>query len=158
MKKISVITTLVVSLIIISGFVAAAEYRVEGPAWVFDSGLTFSEAKDNLEFAIEGRGLVISYISHASDMLNRTAEAVGVTTPVYGNAEILLFCKSDLSHTMVANNPHNLVLCPYAISVYTLTGAEDNALLAIREPYPDDETIQPITELLIEIIDEAIAF
>jgi hypothetical protein len=138
--------------------VHAAEYKEIGPAWVFQSDLTFEDAKDNLVFAIEGRGLVISYISHASDMLNRTAEAVGVTEPVYGDAEIILFCKSDLSHTMVASNPHNIVLCPYSISVYTLPGEEEAAYLSIPAPYQGDPTIAPITELLIEIIEESIEF
>jgi hypothetical protein len=91
-------------------------------------------------------------------MLNRTAEAVGVTEPVYGDAEIILFCKSDLSHTMVASNPHNIVLCPYSISVYTLPGEEEAAYLSIPAPYQGDPTIAPITELLIEIIEESIEF
>ena len=135
---------------------AEALYRSEGPSWVFSTESDFTNTRDNLVFAIEARGLVISYISHASAMLERTAEAVGVTTPVYQDAEILLFCKSDLSHALVTANPHNITLCPYGISVYTLTEQPSLSFIAIQKPYTAEPATGPITELLLDIIAEAL--
>jgi hypothetical protein len=135
---------------------AEALYRQEGPSWVFSTDSDFSSTRDNLVFAIESRGLVISYISHAGAMLERTAQAVGVTTPVYQDAEILLFCKADLSHALAAANPHNITLCPYAIAVYSLTGQADQTFIAIQQPFTAEPATAPITELLMGIINEAL--
>jgi uncharacterized protein (DUF302 family) len=132
----------------------AAEYFESGPSWVFETEQTFDDAKDNLVFAIESRGLVISYVSHASEMLSRTAEAVGSEFPVYGDAEILLFCKADLSHQLVKANPHNITLCPYSIAVYTLVGEPDSAYLAMSKPFNANVVTAPITEMIIDIIEE----
>lgn len=140
--------------VFLSAFAFAADYSEVGPSWVFETDQSFANAKDNLVFAIEARGLVISYVSHASDMLNRTAAAVGATEPVYQDAEILLFCKADLSHALVAENPHYLTLCPYAISVYTLTDEPDSAYLAIKKPYGEEPLVAPITQLLLDLIAE----
>lgn len=135
---------------------ADALHRTEGPSWVYSTDSDFNDTRDNLVFAIESRGLVISYVSHASDMLERTAEAVGVTTPVYQDAEILLFCKADLSHALVAANPHNITLCPYGIAVYSLTDEPGQSFIAIQKPYSEEPALQPITELLVGIIEEAL--
>lgn len=145
-------------LLMLSTPAISLETTIEGSAVVAESQLSFAEARDNLVFAIEGRGLVLSYVSHASDMLSRTAEAVGVSESVYDQAEVLLFCKSDLSHALVAANPHDLVLCPYAIAVYTLAEKPDQAYFAFRNPEGTGEFYQPVTELLLELIEEAINF
>lgn len=136
----------------------AQESQSIGSAIVTTTDKSFKDARESLVFAIEGRGLVISYVSHASDMLSRTAEAVGVSDPVYDQAEILLFCKADLSHTLVAENPHDLVLCPYGIAVYTLAGNPDQAFYSYRNPVGTSDAYQPVVELLNSIIEEALWF
>ena len=117
---------------------------------------SFDDAKDDLLMAIEGHGLVVSYTSHAQEMLDRTAEVAGVTTPVYDRAEIILFCKADLSHKLVAANPHNIVLCPYAIAIYTLHQKPETVYLSFREPEASEATTKPIRQLLVDIIEEVI--
>ena len=117
---------------------------------------SFDDAKDDLLIAIEGRGLVVSYTSHAQEMLDRTADVAGVTTPVYDRAEIILFCKADLSHKLVTANPHNIVLCPYAIAIYTLHEKPETVYLSFREPQASEATTEPIQQLLVDIIEEVI--
>ena len=146
---------LVVSFMLVMS-AGAGEPEHNGPAVVYSTDGDFLWVKQDLIAAIENRGMVISYISHAQSMLQRTASAVGDTQPVYDDAEIVLFCKSDLSHHLVAANPHNIVLCPYAIAVYTLAGKPDRVYLSFREPYEGDASYQPITKLLSNIINEVI--
>jgi len=140
---------------VVSAGAAVAPDKI-GPAWVWSVEGDYEDVRDDLVNAIEGRGLVISYVSHAQSMLSRTAQAVGMPEPVYAHAEILLFCKADLSHKLVAANPHNIVLCPYAIAVYELAGAEHEIYLAIRAP--DDQVVayRPVVALLTDIISEVV--
>jgi len=128
-----------------------------GPAWVWTVKGDYEEVREDLVEAIEGRGLVISYVSHAQSMLSRTAQVVGATEPVYRHAEILLFCKADLSHRLVAANPHNIVLCPYAIAVYDLAGdGQDEVFLSIRTPQGAPAAYRPVVDLLTAIISEVV--
>ncbi len=133
-----------------------ARYKEIGPARVYQVQTDFETARDNLKDAIEGRGMVISYVSHAQAMLDRTAPVVGKQHSVYGKAEILLFCKANLSHRLVEANPHNIVLCPYAIAVYTLRAQPGVVYYAYRKPYLAEPAFRPIVKLLDELIAEAI--
>ncbi len=143
---------------IFSSPVNAVEPAGSGSALVFSTEGEFEFVKLDLVNAIKSRGMVISYVSHASDMLSRTKEASGVGVTVYDDAEILLFCKSDLSHRLVAANPHNIVMCPYAISIYTLHGQEDRVYLSIRKPFVVDASYGPVHKLLLDIIHETLDF
>ncbi len=149
-------TFLMVCAVLAGGAAGAAGPEKHGPALVWTAEGPFEDVKDDLVAAIEGRGLVISYVSHASKMLDRTAAAVEGARKVYDQAEILLFCKADLSHRLVEANPHNIVLCPYAIAVYTLTDQPNVVHLAMREPYTAEPAHEPIAKLLEEIIEEAV--
>ena len=107
---------------------------VSGAAHVYSTKGNYQDVKFDLVDAIEARGLVISYTAYAANMLARTSDAVGASTKAYDNAEILLFCKADLTYKLTIANPHNLVLCPYSISIYTLVHAPDTIYLSIRRP------------------------
>ncbi len=139
---------------------AAGQFPIPSYANVFSTEAEFQDAKDDLLEAIEENGLVISYTSHAKTMLANTAEVSGVTEAVYKDAEILLFCKADLSHKLVAGNPHNIVLCPYSIAIYVLTAEPERVYLSYRKVATSDEDVikltKPIEELLIKIIEEVI--
>ena len=125
-------------------------------ASVYSTEGKFSDAKEDLLASIEGYGLVVSYTSHAKTMLENTAAVAGVTTPVYDDAEIILFCKADLSHALVAENPHNIVLCPYAIAIYVLHSEPERVYLSFREPEASVAATKPIRELLVKIIEDVI--
>ena len=100
-------------------------YRVKG---------SFEDARDAVVAAIENRGLVINYTSHMADMLARTGADLGATRRVYDKAEIIEFCSAKLSRQMMEADPHNIVLCPFAVSVYVLPGEKDAAWVAYRRP------------------------
>ena len=140
---------------------AAAEaepvtHQVSGGAWVYQTTGDYHDVRANLVEAIQARGIVISYTAHAASMLQRTAEAVGAMRQAYDNADILLFCKADLTYELTIENPHNLALCPYSISVYTLAKDFNTVYLGIRSPELQVPEYRPIHELLVEIIEETL--
>lgn len=127
-----------------------------GQALVWSKEGVFPEVKGTLLDTITSRGLVLSYVSHAQAMLDRTAAATGATTRIYDHAEIFLFCKAGLSQKLVAANPHNIVLCPYSISLYSLVKEPGKVYLAIPATYASDPQYADIKELLTGIISEVV--
>ena len=114
----------------------------------------YEEVRDDLKDAIESRGMVISYISHAKAMLDRTGKDIGYPDTVYPHgAEIFLFCKADTSQKLVRVNPHHVVLCPYAIAVYDVAGEPGRVYLSYRVAPEDTPEYQPVERLLREIIE-----
>ena len=134
----------------------ALKPRVEGATWVFTTEGEYNDVRADLIDAIEARGIVISYMAHAASMFQRTAEAVGAVGQVYDHADILLFCKADLSYQLTVANPHNLTFCPYSIAVYTLTSEWDKVYLSIRAPVDGVPEYIPVHEMLVSIIDEVV--
>lgn len=108
--------------------------------------------------AIEDRGMVVSYTAHLASMLQRTAAATGAIKQVYDNAQSLLFCKADLTYELTARNPHNITLCPYQISIYTLTDEPGSVFLAIRAPELSEPDYAAIHQLLEQVIADTIAW
>lgn len=136
--------------------------RIEmGPMVVYSMQGSFDEAKDALNDSIANQGLVLSNELHASDMLNRTAPDLGITENVYIQASTFEFCSSLLSHTLVAKNPANMMVCPYAIGLYVLTKDPATIHMAYRNPQGtpgSKETTVKIRNLLETIISEALDF
>jgi len=132
--------------------------EVIGPSWVYSTDGLYHDVKDDLVAAIESRGIVIAYQAHAASMLRRTAEAVGATSQVYDNAQILLFCKADLTYELTAENPHNLTLCPYSISIYTLSQDPQTVYLAIPAPDYQVPAYAAIHQLLESIVAETLSW
>jgi uncharacterized protein (DUF302 family) len=137
-------------------FAQAEQPKKIGPAFVYQSKMDFEDAKLNLADAIEAEGMVISFTSHAQKMLERTAESIKGKGNIYDNAEIIQFCKADLSHKLVSANPHNLVLCPYSIAIYSLKTNPKLVYFSYREPYLDEPVAKSIQTLLDRLILEAI--
>jgi uncharacterized protein (DUF302 family) len=107
---------------------AAEAYTV-----LFKTQGTFQEVRDNLQMAIEGKGLKITHSNMIADMLDRTGKDIGETRQVYGNAEQFEFCSATLSRSMMEADPHAIVMCPYSVVVYTIPN--DKAVyLAYRKP------------------------
>ncbi|MDH5572161.1 MAG: DUF302 domain-containing protein [Gammaproteobacteria bacterium] len=99
-------------------------------------GTTFSAVREDLELAITDRGMVVNNVSHIGNMLARTREAVGSGKQIFAQAEALEFCSSVISRNMMEANPHNIVFCPYIISVYTLPDQPERVYIAYRRPLP----------------------
>ncbi|MBS1145340.1 MAG: hypothetical protein H6R14_2746 [Proteobacteria bacterium] len=94
----------------------------------------FADTRDAIVLAIENRGLVVNYTSHIADMLDRTGADIGASRRIFDQAEIIEFCSAGLSRKMMELDPHNIVLCPFAISVYTLPGEKNTTWVAYRQP------------------------
>ena len=94
----------------------------------------FADTRDSIVMAIENRGLVVNYTSHIADMLARTGADIGARRKVFEQAEIIEFCSASLSRRMMEADPHNIVLCPFAISVYSLPGEPGKVWIAYRRP------------------------
>lgn len=113
----------------------------------------FADTLEAVVMAIENRGLVINYTSHIGEMLARTGADLGASKQIFGKAEIIEFCSARLSRQMMEADPHNIVLCPFAISIYTLPGETGTTWVAYRKPPPAVAGI--VEPLLAEIAGEA---
>ena len=137
---------------------APLQFREEGPAWIYPTAGTYQDIRADLVDAIESRGLVVSYVAYTANMLQRTADAVGAMGRVYDHGETLLFCSAELTHKLLAANPHHMPLCPYSISVYTLTSEPGMVYLAIPAPVKGVPAYEAIHELLEGIVHETVAW
>jgi len=118
----------------------------------------FADVSANVRSAIIGKGINISNILHASDMLNRTGRDFGYQDNVYVDAETYEFCSAGLSHKLARINPDNIVMCPFTISVYVVSNEPGFVRLSYRVPTgkPGTEAIvEEIAALIQSIIEEA---
>ena len=99
----------------------AAVSADEVTTYPFDG--TFEDAAFAVENAIIGQGLVIDYVSHVGDMLNRTGADVGSDVMIFEAADIFLFCSAVLSRKAMEADPMNIAHCPYGIFVTGREGA-----------------------------------
>lgn len=116
---------------------------------------------DDIKSAISDRGIKINNISHIGNMLIRTADAVGATKVVYARAEAIEFCSSTVSRKTMEADIHNIVFCPYIISVYSLPGEKETTYVSYRIPTPvgtpeSQASIKAVEVLLEEIITAAV--
>jgi len=124
---------------------AAAEEPVIVP---FDG--SFDDATFAVESAIVDKGLVIDYVSHVGDMLNRTGSDVGSDKVIFSEADIFVFCSAVLSREVMEADPMNLAHCPYGIFV---AERDDEVIIGYRS-YPNGE-MQKVQSLLKEIVADA---
>jgi len=118
--------------------------------YTFDG--TFDDATFAVESAIIDRGLVVDYVSHTGEMLNRTGPDVGSTVKIFDSADIFLFCSAVLSRKMMEINPLNIAHCPYSIFVFDRDG---KVTIGYRN-MPEGE-MQEVQALLDSIAREAVA-
>jgi uncharacterized protein (DUF302 family) len=112
---------------------------------------SFEDAAFAVESAIIGRGLVIDYVSHTGEMLNRTASDVGSTVELFRAADIFLFCSAQLSRHVMEADPMNIAHCPYGIFVAERNG---NVMVGYRS-YPEGP-MKDVEALLGDIVSEAL--
>ncbi len=94
----------------------------------------FEDVRDDLKLAIQNRGLVIDHTSHIHNMLERTGKDLGLTTKVFKDADAYSFCSATVSRATMEADPHNIVFCPYAISVYVTEKEPAKVYVAFRRP------------------------
>lgn len=112
---------------------------------------SFGDAAFAVENAIIGRGLVIDYVSHTGEMLNRTGADVGSTKELFVEADIFLFCSAQVSRSVMEADPMNIAHCPYGIFVADQRG---EVMIGYRT-YPEGD-MQEVQTLLEEIVQEAL--
>ncbi|RUA20212.1 MAG: hypothetical protein DSZ16_03240 [Candidatus Thioglobus sp.] len=114
--------------------------------------IDFEDVNDQLLQEITGRGMVISYTSHADVMLQRTSKQIDPQYQTYNNALIHLFCSAKLSHPMTKETPHMLAGCPFAIAIYQTTDQPNSVFISYRRTQLKE--YQPIIKLMSDIIKE----
>jgi len=141
-------------LILLFAFVLATTQAVADD-WLVRQKVagSFEDARDAVVTAIENRGLVINYVSHIADMLQRTGADIGASRQIFAQAEIIEFCSAKLSRQMMEADPHNIVLCPFGISIYTLPNEPGIAWVSYRKPQGSAAKI--VGPLFREIVAEA---
>ena len=112
---------------------------------------SFDDATFAVESAIVGQGLVIDYVSHVGDMLNRTGADVGSDKQIFAAADIFIFCSAKLSREVMEADPMNIGFCPYGIFV----AEDDNGVTVGYRSYPEGP-MQKVQTLLSEIVEEAV--
>ncbi|MEJ2116135.1 MAG: DUF302 domain-containing protein [Gammaproteobacteria bacterium] len=128
---------------------------------MIESNEDYEYTVENLTNAIIARGMVISNTVNLSDMLDRTSKDLGVEKPIYQYAKTIEFCSAQLSHKLSQVDPRNLVVCPFAISVYSTYEKPEDVYIAYRnyELVGDSENlISEIYKMLKEIVLEATEF
>ncbi|MCX7566132.1 DUF302 domain-containing protein [Sulfitobacter sp. F26169L] len=141
-------STFLAGLVLALSFGAA---RADNTSTVYDFDGSFDDATFSVESAIVGKGLVIDYVSHTGDMLNRTGADVGSTEPLFEAADIFVFCSAVLSRKVMEINPMNIAHCPYGIFVAERQG---RVMIGYRN-YPEGP-MQEVQALLDDIAREAV--
>jgi len=129
---------------------AFADGHGAGEATTYDFDGSFEDATFAVESAIVGPGLVIDYVSHTGEMLNRTGADVGSDVKIFEAADIFLFCSAVLSRKVMEANPMNIAHCPYGIFV---AEREGKVMVGYRN-YPEGE-MQEVQALLDQLAREA---
>ncbi|MDZ7593116.1 MAG: DUF302 domain-containing protein [Thiobacillus sp.] len=136
-----------------------AAQAAESYTALFKAQGSYQDIRDNLQMAIEGKGLKITNTNHIADMLERTGKDIGETRKVYENAEQFEFCSATVSRHMMEADPHSIVMCPYSVVVYSLPN-DKTVYLAYRKPAATKNPAlkKPLAELeklLTDIIKDA---
>lgn len=140
-------------LLLSVAFLSAATVATAESAIFYSTDESFDDVSFSVESAILDQGLVIDNVSHVGEMLNRTGEDVGSTTPLYDAADVYSFCSATVSRTVMEAHPMNIVYCPYGIFVAQLSGS-DSVIVGFQE-YPDGEMKQ-VQALLDGIVKTAL--
>ena len=137
---------LIAACLAMTATTAAADDSV---VYTFDG--SFDDAAFSVESAIIAKGLVIDYVSHTGEMLNRTAADVGSETTLFTEADIFVFCSASLSREVMEADPMNIAFCPYGVFV---AEREGDVTIGYRT-YPEGE-MQKVQSLLDEIVQDAL--
>lgn len=134
------------SVVCLVGSVASAQ-----DATTYPFAGSFDDATFAVENAIIGQGLVIDYVSHVGEMLNRTGADVGSDVVIFDAADVFLFCSAQLSREVMEADFMNIAHCPYGIFV----ADRDGEVFIGHRNYPEG-AMQAVQGLLTEIIQDAI--
>lgn len=126
--------------------------QADGTSTTYEYNGSFKDAAFSVESAIVGKGLVIDYVSHTGEMLNRTGADVGSKVKLFDEADIFVFCSAVVSRKVMEIDPMNIAHCPYGIFV---AEREGKVTVGYRN-YPEG-AMQQVQMLLDEIVKEAVS-
>ena len=110
------------------------------PIVAYSKKAKFEDVRDDLKAAIEGKGLVIDYVSFVNRMLERTGKDVGSARKLYADAQSFVFCSAALSRKTMEADAANAALCPYTIMAYATAQDPGTVHVAFRRPWRPDGT------------------
>lgn len=144
-------------LLLLSGSALAADKANV----VYTSNDDFETVKSAITDAIAGKGLVINNVSHIGEMLARTGKDLGKSKPIFLNAESFEFCSASVSRLTMEADPHNIIYCPYIISVYVLPQEPKKTYVAFRKPDSvgspaSKAALKEVEKLLRSVIEDAL--
>ena len=111
------------------------------------------DAVFGVESAIIDRGLVVDYVSHVGEMLERTKGDVGGSKTLFAQANVYLFCSAVLSRKMMEADPLNIAHCPYGVFVTESGDGSGKVQIGYRQM--PDGPMKEVEALLDDIAREA---
>lgn len=127
---------------------------------------TFENLYSSLQDAIINKGLVIDYVGHLDQMLERTSKTVGSVTEKgskspYLAAKFLQFCSAKLSHDVISANPQNIAICPYVVFIYEEKSTPGIIHVGFRRPITGPskrsrKALEKVENLLDSIVKETV--
>jgi len=132
-------------------FAASAGFAAAEGATVYPFEGSFDDATFGVESAIVGRGLVVDYVSHVGEMLERTGADVGSDVMLFEQADIFLFCSAVTSRKVMEADPMNIAHCPYGVFVMQRDGA-----VSVGYRNQPEGAMQEVQALLDDIVREAV--
>ena len=148
---------------VMAGGSAAAEAKTPSAKhrMTYTSKQDFESVKSAINEAIIEKGLVINNVSHIGSMLQRTSGVVEGAQPIFLKAESYEFCSATVSRLTMEADPHNIVFCPYIISVYVLPKEPNKTYISFRKPdlvgsVGSKAALKEVDKLLRDIIEQAL--
>jgi uncharacterized protein (DUF302 family) len=123
----------------------------------------FKDVRDQLETAIGSKGIKINNVSYIGKMLIRTGKDLGFKKEIYTDAQAFEFCSATASRFTMEADPHNIVFCPYIISVYELAKEKGSVYVTYRRPNiigsdASKKSLRDVEKLIDSIAQEALSW
>jgi uncharacterized protein (DUF302 family) len=123
----------------------------------------FDDVREQVQTAIGSKGIKINNISYIGKMLIRTGKDLGFKKQVYTKAQAFEFCSATHSRFTMEADPHNIMFCPYIISVYELADEQGMVYLTYRRPAiigskASKKSLRDVEQLMDDIVQEALSW
>ncbi|GHF32683.1 DUF302 domain-containing protein [Seohaeicola zhoushanensis] len=113
-------------------FALAAQAAAAQQAVTYKTEAAFDDVIFELENAITDAGLVVDWVSHVGEMLERTRQDVGSDKVIFERADVYNFCSAIVSRNVMEADPMNIAFCPYGIFVAKVAGDETHTIVGYR--------------------------
>ncbi|RTZ60882.1 MAG: hypothetical protein DSZ32_02820 [Gammaproteobacteria bacterium] len=131
--------------------------KVIGSIQVYETDKPFKDVRDAILNAIAEEGMRVAFQAHSKHMLDRTAKDLGMKGSVYATgAEIIEFCKADLSHKLAQANPHYISYCPFSIAVYDIKAQPGKTFISFQLPSDDIPELKSVIEMVEGIVEQGL--